>query len=268
MRGWLPPEIARSRWRPTAAERRQLRQEAQHWRNVRKVESRYGAQLRRIARMVADIIEQYPVGDQYGADLLAGALQQYAESLDPWARAVASKMIAEVARRDATAWFRTSLEIGKGLHQEIQNAPIGPVIAQILEDQVALITSIPIEAGREVQKRTREHVASGRRYDSIVKEIRQMHQVTRNRATLIARTETAKASTALVQARSKYIGADEYIWHSVQDRDVRPMHQKLNGTRQSWNDPPVAEEQGQRHHPGEFPNCRCFATPVIDNVEI
>lgn len=266
MQGWLPPEIARSRWRPTAAEKKQLKKEAQHWRSVRKIESLYGAQLRRIARMVADIVSHFPMGDPASADLLAAALQQYADSLEPWARAVAARMLAEVARRDATAWFRTAQEIGRALHQEIQSAPIGTEMARILDDQVHLITSIPIEAGRRVQEMTREHVASGQRYEDIAKKIRETHGITRNRATLIARTEVGKAATALVQARALHIGADSYIWRSAQDADVRRMHRILNGTVQKWADPPIAEEQGQKHHPGEFPNCRCFAEPVISDL--
>jgi SPP1 gp7 family putative phage head morphogenesis protein len=93
--------------------------------------------------------------------------------------------------------------------------------------------------------------------------------MTLNRANLIGRTEVAKASSAIVQARAQYIGSDSYIWRSVQDADVRRMHRLLNGTVHRWDDPPIAEDpisKGIRHHPGEFPNCRCYAEPILPAV--
>jgi SPP1 gp7 family putative phage head morphogenesis protein len=262
----LPPELARSRWQPTAAERRRLRRESQHFDKVRRAESQYIIQLRKIARHVGDIIRQFPVGSLDAMPELTRVLSRYAEVLDPWARAAGSRMLADVSRRDATAWFKASREIGRYLQNEIQNTPIGSEVGRILEEQVALITSIPIEAGRRVQELTQEYVAGGRRYDDLVPLIQRSGAVTLNRATLIARTETAKAASAITQARAKYVGADTYIWRTARDADVRRAHRRLEGTIHRWDDTPVAELDGNRHHPGEFPNCRCYAEPQIPDV--
>ena len=234
-----------------------------HFRHVRRVENDYRTQLRRIARHVGEIIAAFPNADYDSLPQLQRALQAYAEAVTPWAEATAARMIAQVSQRDATAWQRLARSIGINLRDEVYNTPLGAVARQIVDDQVNLIRSLPLDAAQRVQALTMEGLTGGRRYGEVEKMIRETGHVTASRATLIARTETAKAQSAIVQARSRYVGASTYRWWTVRDIDVRPMHKRLHGTIQDWNNPPVAEEGGQRHHPGEFPNCRCFAEPII-----
>jgi SPP1 gp7 family putative phage head morphogenesis protein len=172
-------------------------------------------------------------------------------------------MVAEVSRRDEVAWRRLGDDIGQRLRAEIAGAPTGELMRRLQADQIELITSIPIDAGRRVQKLTRELVAGGRRYDEAVPMILASGDVAVSRATLIARTETATAASALTQARATHIGSEGYIWRTARDRDVRPCHRHLEGTFHRWDDPPIAEKNGTRHHPGRFPNDRCWAEPVI-----
>lgn len=246
---------------------RQRRREQQHFARVQNAQAVYQAQLRRVARQVGEIIAAYPVGDPAALAALQSLLDQYAVVLRPWAYAAAQRMIAEVLRRDETAWFRHAEMIGVELKREILGAtPLGDVMRQLVEDQVHLITSIPIDAGRDVQAKSREYWSGGIRYDELRKFVLERSNVTYNRATLIARTETAKTASAVVESRAKFIGATHYIWRSVRDKDVRRLHKQLDGSVQAWDDPPVAEEGGQRHHPGNFPNCRCFAEPILPDV--
>jgi SPP1 gp7 family putative phage head morphogenesis protein len=253
--GGLPPQLARSSWRPTPAERRRLRRESAHFLQVRKVEGRYAQQLRAVGRTVGRLIGAFDIGDQSVIPEMLEMLARYAETLQPWARATARRLIAEISRRDAAAWFKSSRDIGVGLRELIEQAPIGFVAQQLVNDQVDLITSLPIEAGRRVQKHTMEFVTGGRRYDELVELVKASGEVTTSRATLIARTETAKAQSAIMQARAQFVGADQYIWRTVRDSRVRAEHRRLEGTVHRWDDPPVAETRGDRHHPGEFPNC-------------
>lgn len=246
---------------------RQRRREAQHFARVQNAQAVYQAQLRRVARQVGEIINAYPVGDPAALAALQSLLDQYAVVLRPWAYAAAQRMIAEVLRRDETAWFRHAAMIGVELKREILGAtPLGEVMRRLVEDQVQLITSIPVDAGRDVQAKSREYWSGGIRYDELRAYVLERSNVTYNRATLIARTETAKTASAVVQARAEFIGSTHYVWSTVRDKDVRRMHKLLEGTVHAWDDPPIAEEQGQRHHPGNFPNCRCFATPILPDV--
>jgi SPP1 gp7 family putative phage head morphogenesis protein len=263
---YLPPQLQRSRWRPTLAERRMLRRQRAHFERVRRAELGYAQRLRNISRTVSRLIDAFTIGDQAQLPDMIDILNRYSYIIRPWAETVGAKMIAEVSRRDANAWFKTSRDIGVYLRDMIENAPIGHVIRGLLDDQVELITSIPIEAGRRVQEHTMDFVAGGKRYDELVELIHDTNDVTVNRATLIARTETAKAQSAIVEARARHIGSDQYIWRTMMDSAVRPMHRGLEGTVQSWDDPPEAEANGEHHHPGNFPNCRCYAEPLLSAI--
>ena len=237
-----------------------------YFEKVKNAETSYGIQLRKIAGHVGDLIKAYNPFNPAVVPELDDILNRYSQVIRPWAHATSARMIAEVSRRDETAWRRHSENISRALHKEIQNAPIGPVVKQLQDEQVELITGIPLEAGQKIQELAREAQVSGRRYEDLVPEIQNLVAgMTKRRATLIARTETGKAATAIVRARAEFIGSDTYTWRTARDRDVRRMHRLLEGTTQRWDDPPIAEEQGQRHHPGEFPNCRCWANPIIED---
>ena len=245
---------------------RAARREAAYFAKVRNAETSYAVQLRKVARQVGDLVRQFSADSPAAVAELVSVLNGYAGILRPWARAVAERMIAEVARRDEQAWFKASQDLGRNLRQEIRSAPVGSEVRRILEEQVQLITSIPVDAARRVQSLSVEYLSGGRRYQELVPMILASGQVAASRATLIARTETAKASSSLMEARARYVGANQYIWRTVMDRDVRPAHKRLEGTVHSWDEPPVAEANGERHHPGAFPNCRCFAEPIIPDV--
>lgn len=101
------------------------------------------------------------------------------------------------------------------------------------------------------------------RAEELAKELAATGQVTRSRAALIARTETARASSGLTQARAMHIGADSYIWRTAGDADVRKEHRKHNGKVFKWSDPPIAGTNGMRYHAGAGPNCRCYPEPVV-----
>jgi uncharacterized protein with gpF-like domain len=98
-------------------------------------------------------------------------------------------------------------------------------------------------------------------------------------ARLIARTETARTASVLTEVRAKSVGSEGYIWRTSLDADVRPKigtpnfaklntlamgsHRKLEGTFHRWDDPPIASENGERAHPGQIYNCRCWPEPVL-----
>jgi SPP1 gp7 family putative phage head morphogenesis protein len=246
--------------------RRAREREAAYFQKVRNAEVSYGIQLRKIANQTGELIKGSNIEDPAALAQLQDTLNRYSQIIRPWAHTQATRMIAEVSRRDEVAWQKHSNMISRNLRKEVQQAPIGPVIKQIHANQMMYITNIPVEAGNKIMEMAREAVITGKRYTSLVPQIQnQVAGMTVRRATLIARTETARASTALVRARAEYIGSYTYKWMSARDRDVRRMHKLLHGTIQRWDDPPIAEEQGQRHHPGEFPNCRCLAIPQVDD---
>lgn len=88
-------------------------------------------------------------------------------------------------------------------------------------------------------------------------------EVSKSHATLIARTETARVSSLLTQARAEHIGSEGYIWRTAHDADVRELHVELEGKFIYWNAPPVAGSSGERAHAGQIYNCRCWAEVIL-----
>jgi SPP1 gp7 family putative phage head morphogenesis protein len=134
-------------------------------------------------------------------------------------------------------------------------------VERFVEENRRLIRSLAEDQAAEVARIIRADVPERRRAESIAREIEGRFGVSRSRAALIARTETAKLKSQLDRENQQRVGITHYFWHSTGDERVRPMHEELDGTRHAWDDPPIAETNGERHHPGEFPNCRCVAIP-------
>lgn len=235
----------------------------------RKAEATYARQLRGVARQINSIVKAFaPAGEVIDQSTLQSTLLRYAEILRPWARAVGWGMVSEVSRRDESAWFEHGNEMGRLLREEIRTAPTGETLRIILERQVKLITSLPIEAGQRVHRLTTESLINSSRASEIAEEIRRTGEVTETRAILIARTETARTAASLTQARAQHVGSEQYIWHTATDSDVREGHKAMNGKVFRWDTPPEVNENGRymRHHPGEIWNCRCWAEPIIPDV--
>ncbi len=188
-------------------------------------------------------------------------LRHYAEGLMPWAEATAARMLADVNRRDETAWMEQAKEMSRALREEIRTAPTGATMRALLAEQVTLIQSIPLEAAQRVHELTLEGIENGTRASEISKAIQASGEVAKSRADLIARTEVARTASTLTQARALHIGSTGYIWRTSGDSDVRESHRKMNGQFVAWDDPPTLDKM--TGHAGAFPNCRCYPEPVI-----
>lgn len=181
--------------------------------------------------------------------------------IEPWAHSVSAYMLADVARRDAKQWKQMSADISAGLRQELENAPVADVMNALQQEQVRLITSIPLEAAERVQRIAEESVVAGARSNYLFSKLMETEAVTEARARLIARTEVSRAAANLVEARASYAGSDGYIWRTVRDANVRESHKEMEGRYVRWSEPPTLDNL--TGHAGTMPNCRCFAEPVF-----
>ena len=233
---------------------------------TRRIEARYSRQLRSIANQIGKIVNGwFPPDSEFDLWDVAGlqdALLRYSQRVRPWAKATAARMSAEIASRERRNWSRHSMKLGKGMQREINNAPIGQTLQNFMNEQVELITSLPIEAGQRVHKLALENRSSGVRASELAKEIMKTGHVTESRAALIARTETTRVASALTMTRAVHVGSESYIWRTAGDSDVRPSHKKLNGKVFRWDDPPESDP-GHHAHPGMIWNCRCYPEPII-----
>jgi SPP1 gp7 family putative phage head morphogenesis protein len=241
--------------------RLETREERLGWARVRRAETGYAISLRGLAKQIGLIVTgMWP---EQPEDAIALALMRYAEIIGPWAQAVAGRMLADVSRRDQAQWNRVSRTMSRSLREEIERAPTGEALRKLLDLQVELITSLPLDAATRVHELAIEGLQTGARANELAAKILATGHVTASRANLIARTETARAASTLTQVRAKYVGSTHYIWRTSGDSDVRPLHRKLNGKTIAWDNPPVSGEDGEKAHAGTIYNCRCFASPII-----
>lgn len=196
---------------------------------------------------------------------IVGLLESYAESLTPWARRTAANMLHGVDIADRYAWRTLGESISLQLRYDLASAPIGGAIANMLDEQVTLIKSLPIEAARRVHDLTMEGLLNSTRASAIAQQIMASGEVTKNRATLIARTEVSRTASALTQSRAQYVGSEGYVWETAEDADVRPSHREMQGKFVRWDSPPTLD--GMTGHAGCFPRCRCWSRVVVPKLE-
>lgn len=114
----------------------------------------------------------------------------------------------------------------------------------------------------EVRRLAEENLMAGGRVDLLKEILVERFGIADRKATFLAKQETSMIASEFNRARAEEIGSTEYIWHTRHDDRVRPDHQALNGTTQSWSSPPVVDKARDRHaHPGMDYGCRC--TPRI-----
>jgi SPP1 gp7 family putative phage head morphogenesis protein len=85
------------------------------------------------------------------------------------------------------------------------------------------------------------------------------------RASLIARDQTSKLTSAFNAARMQSAGVEEFKWlHSKGGAEPRELHQKYDGQIFRYDDPPIIDERtGERGLAGVAIGCRCVCVPVI-----
>jgi SPP1 gp7 family putative phage head morphogenesis protein len=195
-------------------------------------------------------------------------LENYGQTLQSWAKATAERMVQDVSRRDEKFWYEQSKLVGKLLKQEIKSAPTGIAVRERTAECAALITSLPLEAALRIEKYAVEYMTRGIRASELAKRVMATGEVTKARATLIARTETSRTAGLLQEVRAKSVGSSGYIWRTSMDIDVRDRHRKLEGKFFTWDKPPIAGENGERAHPGGIYNCRCYAEVILPGEKI
>lgn len=130
---------------------------------------------------------------------------------------------------------------------------------------ISTLQQTQVEQLRDVLEQATEE---GWHVKQLREAVEERFDVTKSHADLIARDQTLKLNGQLTQARQTSVGISEYIWSTSDDERVRDGekggadHKALDGTRQSWADPPD-NGVGERVHPGEDFQCRCTAVAVV-----
>lgn len=137
------------------------------------------------------------------------------------------------------------------------------MLAGFRKENVGLIRSLADDQLNQISDILDDGFKEGKRVETIRKEIEERFSVARSKADLLARDQVLKLNADMAQARQVAAGITEYTWSASGDERVRELHADLDGTRQSWDDPPVTSEDGETNHPGQDYQCRCVAIPVL-----
>lgn len=240
-------------------------------------ERQFYKQLKKVAQASGHIVEQHVDGAKLKDEKrMQAALKAYSEALGPWAEKQSMKLLEQVQKSNKHAYVTKSKAIGTALNLGVAEDDVFRVAIALMNEQVELIKSIPLEAGLRAQRIALEAVLAGSRAapdeDTIAELQKQLGlstEVATSRALLISRTETARANAAINQSRAMSVGSNQYRWHNSGDESVRESHRiyqgkRLQGRIFSWDAPPTLSD-GMIGHPGSFPNCRCFAEPVFSD---
>jgi SPP1 gp7 family putative phage head morphogenesis protein len=235
------------------------------WKRTQRAELQFARALRRVAARCGAITRgTFSAGRPLSSSAeVRRELERYGQTLQAWAKAAASKMVLDVARRDEKFWFDQSKELGRNLRKEIKKGPTGIAVRERTAEAAALITSLPLEAAQRIEVYAVDYMTRGIRASELVKRVMATGEVTKSRANTIARTETSRTAGVLQEIRAKSVGSEGYIWRTSEDIDVRDRHRRLNGKFFTWASPPITGENGERSHPGGIYNCRCWAEPVL-----
>lgn len=233
--------------------------------------------LKKVAQVSGHIVDTYVNGAVISKSYeMQEALKKYSENLTPWAVRQSAKLLQQVQKSNKRAYQNKSKTMGRLLQSTFAESEVGDLAVSLLNEQVGLIKSIPVEAGLRAQKIAYEAFLHGTRaapdQDTIAELEKQMGlttEVATSRAQLIAVTETARANAAINQSRAMSVGSHQYRWHNSGDGAVRHSHKfykgkPMQGQIFSWDKPPTLDD-GTKGHPGTFPRCRCFAEPVFDD---
>lgn len=162
------------------------------------------------------------------------------------------------AQHDNDFSQRIQQAIGVDIKAYIQSNPtVNDKVNQLAQANVQLIKSVHSQYLDKVQTTVHQSVLSGKLNRDLLKEIKEIGNVSERRAKLIARDQASKFNGAIDQAQQEALGITHYIWSTSGDERVRDSHAENEGQIFSWENPPPTG------HPTHDVNCRCIALPYF-----
>lgn len=191
---------------------------------------------------------------------------RWMKRIDATAPKLAEYFATSINRRNDVFLKRILRKGGFSVKFQPGAAATKDVLQSIVQENVALIRSIPQQYLSQVEGIVMRSVQTGRDLEQLTADLQRQFGVTRRRATLIARDQNNKATASIHRVRQLELGIKEAIWmHSGGGKEPRPLHVKAGkdqvrfNLETGWFDP----HERQFILPGQLINCRCVAKPVI-----
>ena len=238
-----------------------------------RIQREYAAGIRQITGRVL----QPKMPEQSLTDWLKSlAERSKAQDIQDASATLASRMVSWTSVANMKTWRAAAAKSTNArklyglLQKELTGTVTGARIATIIRENAAYISSLPLEAAQTLVDEVTKAQQAGARPGTVQKMLRtRFPELLRSRVALISRTETAKASLALTQARCADIGVNFAEWMTSEDARVRPSHKAMDKIIFALDDLPDPEvlhgEPSHGHYgPGGIFNCRCTIAPLLD----
>lgn len=195
--------------------------------------------------------------------VVARLARRWTKNYDEVAEEMAEYFARDVASRSDAALRKILRDGGWSVKFKMTPA-MRDIFEATVNQNVALIKSIPQQYLAGVEQLVQESVQTGRDMGSLTKKLQHRYGVTKRRAALISGDQNNKATSAFNRARQLELGIERAVWmHSHAGEVPRPSHVRMNGktydiAKGMWDD-----DEGEWVQPGQLINCRCTSRPVV-----
>lgn len=182
----------------------------------------------------------------------------------------AAQKIADAFATQSTAQAERSM--AKALKDAGFAVPFKPTAAMkdafdsVVVENVALIKSIPSQQFTAIEGAVMRSVQAGRDLKTLREELLALGAKSKNRAALIAKDQSNKATAVMTKARRLSLGLTKAKWrHSRGGVHPRKSHVEADGT--VYDIAVGCLIDGEYIMPGEKINCRCTSSVVIPGID-
>jgi len=138
------------------------------------------------------------------------------------------------------------------------------VFQATVNQNVALIKSIPSQYLSDVEGMVQRSVQAGRDLKQLTDDLENRYEITRRRAKLIALDQNNKATASFTRARRIELGLFTNVWmHSHAGKEPRPTHVEMNGKTFDIRKGMWDSHEQEWIQPGYLIRCRCSSRPVV-----
>lgn len=134
------------------------------------------------------------------------------------------------------------------------------------------IKKFSLDQIQTLRRKVEANAAQGYRFDQLIDQIEHQYNVSKTKATFLARQETSLYTSKFRQQKFTDHGFTHYRWATANDERVRdnphgPNHKRLNNRIFAYSSPPIVDlETGRKANPGQDFNCRCVDVPIVGGV--
>lgn len=190
--------------------------------------------------------------------------QRFDELADIWSK----RMIGDVMAQSTAQLMLGLKDLGDrmAIQATMATPRMRAIVQAASQASTQLITRIPEQFLGKVQVRVMSAITTGSGLSDLVPYLTKLYEGDARHAHLTALDQIRKVSENVNSTRLQSLGVEEYDWiHTGGERYPRKLHQRYNGKRFRFDDPPIIDEKtGVRGSTGDAIGCRCRKRAVLN----